>query len=321
VEAILRELRETALFARIPERRFPEKHLREIHDGRFLDYLKRTVAFLPEGESVYPYVFPIRNRARPPLELPLRAGYYCIDTFTPINRGALQAAFHAANCALTGAAELLGGRRAAYALVRPPGHHAERKSFGGFCYLNSAAAAAQLLSRYGRVALLDIDYHHGNGSQDIFFSRSDVLTVSLHGTPRLTYPYFSGFLDERGTGEGLGFNANFPLPEGTDGEAYRVALRAALQRIRRFGPRFLVISLGLDTAKGDPTGSFTLRAQDFGWNGRLVGLLGLPTLVVQEGGYRTRSLGSNTRSFFEGLAAGVVDGRRGMGKLATPGRA
>jgi acetoin utilization deacetylase AcuC-like enzyme/GNAT superfamily N-acetyltransferase len=321
VEAILKEIRQTALFARIPERHFPEKHLREIHDGGFLDYLKKTVAFLPEGQSAYPYVFPIRNRARPPLELPLRAGYYCIDTFTPINRGALEAAFHAANCVLTAATELLGGRGPAYALVRPPGHHAERQSFGGFCYLNSAAAAAHLLSRYGRVALLDIDYHHGNGSQDIFFSRSDVLTISLHGTPRLTYPYFSGFPDERGTGEGLGFNANLPLPEGTGGEGYRVALRAALQRIRRFGPRYLVVSLGLDTAKGDPTGSFTLRTQDFRWNGRLIGLLGLPTLVAQEGGYRTRSLGANARSFFEGLAAGVGEWRRSLRESPRPGKA
>jgi acetoin utilization deacetylase AcuC-like enzyme/GNAT superfamily N-acetyltransferase len=318
VEAILKEIQETGLFARIPRRRFPEKHLREVHDGRFLDYLKKTVAMLPEGQSVYPYVFPIRNRARPPLELPLRAGYYCIDTFTPINRRALEAAFAAADCALTAAAELLGGRGPAYALVRPPGHHAERESFGGFCYLNSAAAAAQLLSRYGRVALLDIDYHHGNGSQDIFFSRSDVLTISLHGNPRLTYPFFSGFPDERGTGQGLGFNANLPLPEGTGGEDYRTALRSALQRILRFVPRFLVLSLGLDTAKGDPTGSFTLRTRDFRWNGRLIGQLGLPTLVVQEGGYRTRSLGANARGFFEGLAEGVSQLRGNTRQPARP---
>jgi acetoin utilization deacetylase AcuC-like enzyme len=175
------------------------------------------------------------------------------------------------------------------------------------------------LSRYGRVALLDIDYHHGNGSQDIFFSRPDVLTISLHGTPRLTYPYFSGFPDERGTGEGLGFNVNHPLAEGTGGEEYRAALRAALQRIRRFSPRYLVVSLGLDTAKGDPTGSFTLRSQDFRWNGRLIGLLGLPTLVVQEGGYRTRSLGTNARSFFEGLAAGVGEWRKSLRESARPG--
>jgi len=162
------------------------------------------------------------------------------------------------------------------------------------------------------VALLDIDYHHGNGSQDIFFGRSDVLTVSLHGAPRLTYPYFSGFPDERGTGEGLGFNVNLPLPEGTGGEEYRSVLRGALQRVRRFAPRYLVVSLGLDTAKGDPTGSFTLRTPDFHWNGHLIGQLGPATLVVQEGGYRTRSIGANARSFFQGLASGLNAWRSGQ---------
>lgn len=306
VEAVLRELKETNLFTRLPARHFPEKYIREVHDGKFLDYLKATAALVAEGESVYPYVFPIRNRARPPKELPLRAGYYCIDTFTPINRGAVEAAFRAVDCALTAAGELLGGRGPAYALVRPPGHHAERESFGGFCYLNSAAIAAHFLSRFGRVALLDIDYHHGNGSQDIFYSRSDVLTISLHGNPRLTYPYFSGFSDERGSEAGLGFNLNIPLEEGADGEAYREALRTSLWQVRRFAPRYLVLALGLDTAKGDPTGSFTLKTQDFRCNGRLIGELGLPTLVVQEGGYRTRSLGPNARSFFEGLAEATV---------------
>jgi acetoin utilization deacetylase AcuC-like enzyme/GNAT superfamily N-acetyltransferase len=307
VEAILRELQETGLFVRVPSRRFPERHIREIHEGKFVEYLKKTSALVPAGEAVYPYVFPIRNRARPPLELPLRAGYYCIDTFTPINRGALEAAFGAADCALSAASELLSGRGPAYALVRPPGHHAERESFGGFCYLNSAAAAANYLSRFGRVAVLDIDYHHGNGTQDIFYSRSDVLTISVHGPPRLTFPYFSGFTDEHGAGEGLGCNFNLPLAEGSGGEEYRAVLQRALHRVRRFSPRYLVVSLGLDTAKGDPTGSFTLKSTDFGLNGRLIGLLGLPTLVVQEGGYRTRSLGMNARSFFEGLATGSRD--------------
>jgi acetoin utilization deacetylase AcuC-like enzyme/GNAT superfamily N-acetyltransferase len=315
IDSILRELGQSSLFVRVPRRRFPERHIREVHSTSLLEYLKKTSALVPEGEAVYPYVFPIRNRARPPLELPLRAGYYCIDTFTPINRGALEAAFGAVDCALTAASELLSGRGPAYALVRPPGHHAERESFGGFCYLNSAAVAANYLSRFGRVALLDIDYHHGNGSQDIFYSRCDVLTISLHGSPRLTFPYFSGFTDERGGGEGFGCNLNLPLAEGSGGEDYRAALQTALHRLRRFAPRYLVVSLGLDTAKGDPTGSFTLTSSDFSLNGRLIGLLGLPTLVVQEGGYRTRLLGMNARSFFEGLAAGARAAGRALSGL------
>ena len=146
-----------------------------------------------------------------------------------------------------------------------------------------------------------MDYHHGNGAQDIFYQRADVLTVSLHGHPRYTYPYFSGFEDETGDGEGKGYNLNIPLPENLNGAQYREALSKALQRIRRFRPRFLILALGLDTAKGDPTGSFTLGPKDFSANGDLIGALKLPTLIVQEGGYRTRSLGQNAAAFFNGL--------------------
>ncbi len=236
--------------------------------------------------------------------MPLRAGYYCIDTFTPINANAYRAALRAVDCALSGARRLLDGTRLAYALVRPPGHHAERASFGGFCYFNSAAVAAHELSFSGRVAVLDIDYHHGNGTQDIFYDRDDVLTISLHGHPRFAYPYFSGYEDERGTGAGAGFNVNIPLPQSVDGVEYRKALERALQRIEKFAPAFLVVSLGLDVARGDPTGSWSLTARDIGENGVLIARLGLPTLVVQEGGYRTRTLGVNARNFFQGLARG-----------------
>jgi acetoin utilization deacetylase AcuC-like enzyme len=173
--------------------------------------------------------------------------------------------------------------------------------FGGFCYFNSAAIAAHYLSAYGSVAILDIDYHHGNGTQDIFYTRADVLTLSLHGHPRFAYPYFSGFEDEIGVGAGEGFNLNIPLPEAVDGTAYREALARVLQRITRFAPQFLIVSLGLDTAKGDPTGSWSLRAKDFTANGKMLGALSMPILVIQEGGYDNRSLGVNARHFFSGL--------------------
>jgi acetoin utilization deacetylase AcuC-like enzyme len=249
-------------------------------------------------------VFPIRNFRRPPLDLETRAGYYCIDTFTPLSRSAYLAARGAVDCALACADELRRGRRLAYALVRPPGHHAERRSFGGFCYFNNAAIAAQALAHLGKIAILDVDYHHGNGQQEIFYARDDVLTISLHGHPRFAYPYFSGFADEQGEGAGRGFNVNVPLPEQLDGPGYREALGGALKRIRRFAPTLLVVALGLDTGRGDPTGTWTLRADDFFANGRLIGGLGLPTLVVQEGGYRTRTIGSNARGFLEGLSKG-----------------
>ncbi len=165
--------------------------------------------------------------------------------------------------------------------------------------------AAHYLTAFGRVAVLDIDYHHGNGTQEIFYERADVLTVSIHGHPRFAYPYFNGFRDEKGTGDGAGFNLNLPGPEELDGAGYRQLLQKALRRLRRFRPDFLVLSLGLDTAIGDPTGSWSLLAEDFTENGRLIGRLRLPTLVVQEGGYDTRVLGSNARHFFTGLWAGA----------------
>lgn len=301
VRSILKELDRTQIFERIPPRHFGIRNVESVHDREFVRFLRKACANVPPTSSVYPYVFPVRNHARPPRELPLRAGYYCIDTFTPLNANAYKAALRSVDCTLTGAECLLDGGRAAYALVRPPGHHAEHRSFGGFCYFNSAAVAAHYLSDHGRVALLDVDYHHGNGSQDIFWRRRDVLTVSIHGHPRFTYPYFSGFSDEGGEGEGKGYNVNLPLPENIDGPRYRQELTKALGVVRKFAPQFLVIALGLDTAKGDPTGSFRLTAKDFRANGQLTGELNLPTLVVQEGGYKTRTLGVNARHFFSGF--------------------
>ena len=211
------------------------------------------------------------------------------------------------DCALTAATHIVKGRLLAYALVRPPGHHAERRAFGGFCYFCSAGIAAHFLSLRGKVAMLDIDYHHGNGQQDIFYQRADVLTVSIHGHPRFAYPYFSGFADETGEGAGKGFNINYPLPEKVKGEQYRKVLARALKEIDRFRPKFLVVSLGLDPAKGDPTGTWSLSAKDFETNGYMIGQLRLPTLIVQEGGYNTRNLGINARRFFTGLWRGVFE--------------
>jgi len=301
VPLILKELGKTQIFETIAARHFGIRHVEQVHDRDFVRFLREACANVAPDSSVYPYVFPIRNRARPPRDLPLRAGYYCIDTFTPLNANAYKAALRSVDCTLTGAECLLDGSRAAYALIRPPGHHAEHRSFGGFCYFNSAAAAAHYLSEHGRVALLDIDYHHGNGSQDIFWRRRDVLTVSIHGHPRVTYPYFSGFDDEKGADDGKGFNLNLPLPENVDGLGYRRALGRALAAIQKFQPQFIVVALGLDTAKGDPTGSFRLIARDFNENGRMIGNLSLPTLVVQEGGYKVQTLGVNARHFFTGL--------------------
>lgn len=309
INSILKEIQHMTAFETLSVRHFSESHILAVHDGGFVRYLKRVCQNMPENRAVYPYVFPIRNATRPPEDLSIRAGYYCIDTFTPLSRNAYAAARRAVDCALTAAEELLHGRRIAYALVRPPGHHAERRVFGGFCYFNSAAIAAQLLCAHGKVAILDIDFHHGNGQQDIFYERSDVLTVSIHGHPRFAYPYFSGFADERGAGSGHGFNLNIPLAETVDGPHYRRALETALSRVESFKPSFLVVALGLDTAKGDPTGTWSLRSDDFEENGRRImttaRALAVPILIVQEGGYNNRHIGINARRFFEGLWAGL----------------
>jgi len=305
VRNILKKLEPGGLFTRIPVRHFPDRHLTAVHDPDFVSFLREASKELSENRALYPYVFPIRNKTKPPKEPSVLSGYYCIDTFTPIHRNAFPAARRAVDCALTAAQEILEGRRAAYALVRPPGHHAERRAFGGFCYFNNTAAAAQYLSPYGRTAILDIDYHHGNGQQDIFYTRSDVLTVSIHGHPEFAYPYFSGFEEEIGEADGEGFNLNLPLPESVDGPKYRKALSKALDRIAEFNPAFLVVALGFDTARGDPTGTWDLTASDFEANGKEIGALGMPVLVIQEGGYRTANIGTNAARFFSGLAAGI----------------
>ena len=307
IDRILEGIKSLDIFERMKPHHFPERHIKAVHDSRYVEYFKRMCTLMKPGKSVYPYVFPIRNNARPPKEMPVRAGYYCIDTFTPLNKNAYLAAKRAVDCTLTAAKAILEGYRLAYALVRPPGHHAERGAFGGFCYFNSAAVAAHYLSAYGRLAILDIDYHHGNGTQEIFYERPDVLTISIHGHPRFAYPYFNGFPDERGEGTGRGYNVNYALPEKVSGAVYEQTMGKALKRITRFRPRFLIVAFGLDTARGDPTGTWNLSAKEFYANGRRIGSLHLPSIIVQEGGYRTRSLGTNAFQFFRGLWEGCND--------------
>ncbi len=303
VKSILSELTKCVFFSQAPVKNFPDRWIKAVHDPKLADYIERACKDAPEGKSVYPYVFPIRNAGRMPKDRSVLAGYWCIDTFTPLNANAYPAAREAVDCALTAAEMMLDGAPAAYALVRPPGHHAERKAFGGFCYFNNAAVAANYLSEYGRVAVLDVDYHHGNGTQDIFYERADILTVSIHGDPSFAYPYFTGFKDETGRGEGAGANLNIPLAETITSDDHRKALKRALARIAEHDPAFLVVALGLDAAKGDPTGTWPYTAADFAKMGDIIASAGLPTLFIQEGGYRVQNLGVNARRFFEGFAS------------------
>ena len=306
IKSILKEIIPTGIFVEHEANNYPDHFITNVHDSKYVSYFKTVVEKIADGKSVYPYVFPIRNNAKPPKELSVRAGYYCIDTFTPLNKNAYLAARSGVNCSLTAADAILQGRKAAYVLTRPPGHHAEQNVFGGFCYFNNNAIAANYLSKYGKVSILDIDYHHGNGQQQIFYKRSDVLTISIHGHPRFAYPYFSGFNNEKGEGDGLGYNVNFALPETITPEKYQLTLTQAITVIKKFKPDYLVVALGLDTAKGDPTGTWPLRTTDFHANGNIIGSIGLPTLIIQEGGYKTQVLGKNAKAFFSGFYDAII---------------
>lgn len=222
-------------------------------------------------------------------------GWYSFDMVTPIMVGTWNAAYSAAQVALT-AQEKIGVReRSAFALCRPPGHHAGANFMAGFCYFNNAAIAAQAFLDQGakRVSILDVDYHHGNGTQEIFYNRDDVQFLSLHGDPVFEYPFYSGYANEKGSGEGEGFNHNYPLPEGCDWSEWSIALRSAIQKISEYSPDALVISLGVDTYKEDPLSRFVLESDDFNRMGELIGRLKLPTLFVQEGGYAVGNIGTN----------------------------
>jgi acetoin utilization deacetylase AcuC-like enzyme/GNAT superfamily N-acetyltransferase len=315
VDVILEALDVLPDVERLPTRNFGERPIRAVHDVDFVNYLRNFCKELPEGELVYPYVFPIRRADRPPRDRSRRAGYYCIDTFTPLSREAYKAARAAVNVALSGAEALIAGHQLVYSLCRPPGHHAERDTYGGFCYFcNGAIAAQSLAATFGRVAILDVDYHHGNGAQDIFYNRADILTVSIHGHPSFAYPYFSGFADEVGEGDGKGFNHNLPLPEDVNDARYLDALDDALALVRGFKPEALVVSLGLDIAKADPTGTWSLTREGLFEVGRRIGGTRLPTLLVQEGGYNIRTLGSNAARLLTGVCAGIL-GRRTTRRL------
>lgn len=318
VDSLCEAIAPLPFFETKPLAHFSDKYILAVHAPDFVAYLYNVCLKLNSQRPVYPYVFPIRRPDRRPKDLSVRAGYYCIDTFTPLDRNAYDAARSAVDTALSAARLVVDGRRVAYAVCRPPGHHAEHRVFGGFCYFNNAAIAANHLSALGRVATLDIDYHHGNGTQDIFYRRADVLTVSIHGHPNFAYPYFSGFGDERGEGDGVGCCRNYTLPETVTEKQYLATVDRALAAIRRFAPTFLVVSLGFDIMRGDPTGTFPLTSTAMREIGRRLGSLALPTLIVQEGGYRLHNLRTGAPAFFKGIyecvergGPGVTSQRRG----------
>ncbi len=274
-----------------------EECVAAVHHPAYVTYLREASADAkrargPAAKQLWPTVFPFGPNPRATGPHALR-GMYAYDVYTPILPGTFAAALGGASAAAR-AADLVadGAERAVYVLTRPPGHHAEYDRCGGYCYFNNAAVAAERLVTRGPVAVLDLDVHHGNGTQHIFYSRADVLTVSVHGDPATLYPFFSGFADETGTGAGLGANLNVPLAPGTGVKEYRPALARALDAVRRFKPAFLVLAFGADTHEADPIGGFKLPTRFFAEVGAAVRELGLPTVVVQEGGYNLTALGA-----------------------------
>ena len=238
----------------------------------------------------------------------LRLGAYCFDTATPIVAGTADAARAAVDIALTAADRVLEGAPLAYGLCRPPGHHAGRNLIGGYCFFNNAAIVAESLVSRGasRVAILDVDFHHGNGTQQIFWNRDDVLYVSLHGDPGGIYPYYSGYASERGGDGGVGANLNLPLAPGTDGDGYLAALADGLDAIAAFDPDApLVLSLGFDTYHADPICNLALQTDDYARIGSRIAELGHPVVALQEGGYAVDALGANAVAFLGGLREGL----------------
>lgn len=290
---------------------FGDRPLLRIHEPDYLEFLKTVwqewVASGDRGSNARPDTFVGAGMRYADTECIMgKLGRYSFDATSPFVAGSWQAIRTSANIALTGAELVRSGERQAFALCRPPGHHATRRYCGGYCYLNNNSLAAQSLLDGGakKVAILDVDYHHGNGTQTIFYDRNDVLTVSLHADPRVEYPFFLGYADEPGEGKGHGFNVNYPLPFGTAWDSYETALASALANIERFAPDALVVALGLDTFIGDPTTFFNITTEDFGRMGQAIAGLGRPTLVVLEGGYSVEWIGRNTLSFLGGLEAG-----------------
>ncbi len=279
-----------------------------VHDADYVAFLQRAHAdWRAAGRSgdVFPYVFPIRHRRDLPLErIDARIGRYAFDMATPIAQGTWPAIYANAQVALSALGPLLSHTaHTTLALCRPPGHHSGRDYFGGYCYLNNAAIAAQAAVDAGRrVAILDIDYHHGNGTQDIFYEVANPLFVSLHADPVRDYPFYWGHADERGSGEGTRATLNLPLPHGTTLEPYRAALGTGLDAIRAFAADLLVICFGADTYVGDPIAHFALETADYADIASDIAALGLPSLIVMEGGYAVEALGANLASFLSGFA-------------------
>lgn len=311
-DLVLARVQSTKLGEVIGERTFDRSCYVAAHSERYVAFLENAWsewAATGRTHDALPLVWPVRDLAiqQEPGFIDGKLGFYAMDAGAPITAGTWDAVRSSANTALTAMDVVLEGARSAFALCRPPGHHAAREYMGGYCYLNNVAIAAERCLSQGarRVAILDVDFHHGNGTQNIFYDRADVLFVSIHGDPHVCYPYFSGFRQETGTGQGEGFTLNCPLPQGTAWDRYREALEHALARVTAHQPDYLVISLGVDTFKDDPISHFLLTSDDFHRMGAQIAAAGIPTLFVMEGGYLVDDIGVNAVNTLQGFEAGA----------------
>jgi acetoin utilization deacetylase AcuC-like enzyme len=312
VDHVLAELQRRALGEVLVPLAFDDSAITAIHSPRYLDFLATAwdqwLALDPANvdKDILPSVWPTRTFRTDiePDNFAAKVGLYSYDAGTPFTAGTWVAAREGAMCALSAAQQVLQGDRAAFALSRPPGHHEGADFFGGYCFLNNAALAAQHLRNNGveKVAILDVDYHHGNGTQAIFYDRPDVFFASIHGDPRTEYPFYLGHADERGAGDGLGANLNFPLPRGSDFATWSMALETALAAIEKFGADALVVSLGMDTFEGDPISGFKLTSDDYLRMGQRLARVGLPTVLVFEGGYAVDAVGLNAVNVLQAFA-------------------
>lgn len=317
MERILKSIRGRNDVEILTPRDFGLAPIRAVHSDRYLTFLASAwtewlgaapeAAAASDKTALLPATFAAK-RDHLPKSILGKAGFFLLDLSVPVVEGTYAAALASANCALSAAETIASSvapsssfilHASSFALCRPPGHHAGREIAGGYCFLNNAAIAAQWLTRFGKVAILDVDYHAGNGTQDIFYTRRDVLTISIHADPSFEYPYYAGYADETGAGDGLGFHRNFPLPAGTDDTAYLATLDEAIELIAAHHPQFLVVSLGMDTYSHDPLGTFKLTREGIEEIGRRIAALRLPTAIIMEGGYNTEALGENVAAFLD----------------------
>ncbi|MFT5504655.1 MAG: acetoin utilization deacetylase AcuC-like enzyme [Gammaproteobacteria bacterium] len=305
-EHVLNRVKEVSLGNIIAPTNFDIDRITRIHDSGFLQFLETCwedwVKAGYKGEAM-PTCWPARGmQQRIPDHIDGKIGYYALAAETSISEGTWQASRASADVALTAQAAMQNGAREAFALCRPPGHHAASDMYGGYCFINNAAVAAQAFLDQGaeRVAILDVDFHHGNGTQSIFYNRSDVMFLSLHGDPKDAFPHFLGYADETGSGSGEGFNHNYPMGPGTNFVTWGSALEDACQKVKNYGPDAVIISLGVDTFEHDPISFFKLSSEDFIRYGETIGGMNLPTLFIMEGGYAVDEIGLNAVNVLQG---------------------